>query len=337
MSRFPGPTSVWLACFLNLAIALAPANMLAVRLEGDPESQATLGATQQVEMPRAYTYSLFDINAASTTEGGNAASDVRPAGINRNGDIVGSADITIMGSVSRRGFVRTASSGGTRLADPAEGRIGAGNYATGINDAGEVVGYYAREERREHGYLWDGSAYVSFDVPGAAATFPSGINNRGQIAGYYRTEANHSKGFIKDGSSYTTIDIISGDVPHGTMIQGLNNVGQTVGFIVVSRGADSFASFAFVTDNGVFTLFNVPYTGSLQTIAYGINDSGLVTGTYFTGRVRRGFLRAPSGDFMEIDVPGALSTMPTGIRNDGTIVGYYWSGSIHCFTASPVW
>jgi len=42
--------------------------------------------------------------------------------------------------------------------------------ANGINNAGEIVGYYSigQGATLEHGFLFSGGIYTSFDVPGAA-------------------------------------------------------------------------------------------------------------------------------------------------------------------------
>ena len=62
---------------------------------------------------------------------------------------------------------------------------------TGINDDGEIVGYYGDSTGVLHGFVRtnDGS-FRNFDAPGASkhsdlGTSPMGINNAGQVTGYY--------------------------------------------------------------------------------------------------------------------------------------------------------
>src|SRR5262245_16553476 len=56
-----------------------------------------------------------------------------------------------------------------------------GASATGINDSGKIVGWYA-----SHGFLLDQSSYTRLDMPGSTGnTIASGINASGQIVGYY--------------------------------------------------------------------------------------------------------------------------------------------------------
>ena len=53
----------------------------------------------------------------------------------------------------------------------------AGTGASGINNRGQIVGFYSSD----HGFLLDHGSFTAIDVPGAIGTVPSGINERGQI------------------------------------------------------------------------------------------------------------------------------------------------------------
>ena len=57
---------------------------------------------------------------------------------------------------------------------------------TGINDAGQIVGYTSDWSGLEvHGFLKTDAGYRSFDYPGARTTQAYGINDAGQIVGSY--------------------------------------------------------------------------------------------------------------------------------------------------------
>ena len=58
--------------------------------------------------------------------------------------------------------------------------------ATGINDAGQIVGSFV-DSTGIHGFLYTGGSFTQIDVPGAFATQAFGINDAGQIVGYFRT------------------------------------------------------------------------------------------------------------------------------------------------------
>ena len=57
--------------------------------------------------------------------------------------------------------------------------------ATGINDAGQIVGSYYDTSHNIHGFLKSGGSFTRIDVPGATYTYSSGINNAGHIVGNY--------------------------------------------------------------------------------------------------------------------------------------------------------
>jgi probable HAF family extracellular repeat protein len=68
--------------------------------------------------------------------------------------------------------------------------------ANGINDAGQVVGYYG-DISGTHGFLLDvDGSYTTIDLPGARETIPSGINDAGQIVGSYVDAGGTHHGFL---------------------------------------------------------------------------------------------------------------------------------------------
>jgi hypothetical protein len=73
------------------------------------------------------------------------------------------------------------------------------------------------------------------------------------------------------------------------------------------------------TDNQYFT---VP--GSLQTVGFGMNNTGSVVGYYIdTAGMAHGF-RKDGDEYTTVDFPGAVGTLLTGINDSGAMVGYYF-------------
>jgi hypothetical protein len=120
------------------------------------------------------------------------------AGINNHRDIVGACN-----GRSPIGFVANPQSGSfTLLAVP--GALT--TWGTGINDLGQVVGFYANPveppfccflpPRHLHSFFWDRATgeYRTIDNPLAELvggwTRLTGINNKGQIVGHYNTLRN---------------------------------------------------------------------------------------------------------------------------------------------------
>ena len=92
--------------------------------------------------------------------------------------------------------------------------------ASGINNFGQVVGYYWEPDAEPtHGFLKDGNIYSSLDISNAAfsSTYPLAINNAGQIIVYTPGTA-----YLKEGESYTPIRHPFGQF---TYTAGINDAG----------------------------------------------------------------------------------------------------------------
>ncbi len=152
--------------------------------------------------------------------------------------------------------------------------------AFGINNAGQIVGFYKDSSGDVHGFLLDSGTFSSIDFPGATAESQAfGINNAGQIVGQY----DEMSGFLLDNGSFTTTDFPDADESEALDI---NNAGQIVGFYRVGR-----AVHGFLLENGSFTTIDFP--GAFATGSVGINDDSVIVGGYFDGRAERGYMATP--------------------------------------------
>jgi probable HAF family extracellular repeat protein len=201
----------------------------------------------------------------------------------------------------------------------------------GINDEGQIVGFFIDGTRDVHGFLLTAGrcsrrsdefaqrvfrkrhCFTTLDVPGTVTTEARGINNRGQIVGFsLGTAIGEQHGFLYSRGRFTQLDVPGASA---TAAEDINNTGQiTGGFSTVTQG------HGFLDTRGSFTTFDVP--GETETDASGINDLGQIVGSFRSdGNPRHGYLRDISGSLTSIDVPGATNTMASGINNAGQIVG----------------
>ena len=111
---------------------------------------------------------------------------------------------------------------------------GASLQATAINDRGDIAGNYGSD-----GFLLTrGGQFISLSAPGASATMALGVNNFDEVVGTYTVGSSTSAvmhGFTwTPQHGFTTVDD-----RHGigtTVINGVNDHGQLVGFYVDSAG-----------------------------------------------------------------------------------------------------
>jgi chitinase len=196
-----------------------------------------------------------------------------------------------------------------------------GTVATGINDAGDIVGYYYDSNVYTHGFLWANGAMNIVDYPQTQVhTSLYGINNCGAIVGqiFNNNGSTTLQSFVLAAKKFTVINY-PGSV--ATLAYGINDYGTVSGTYQV--GIDDYG---FVWSQGRFTAI----TGLMQHTAWvlGLNDLGDRVGYYFEGlgsqRQNVGFAYIKkSNELLTLSFPGAINTTATGINNLGQIVGFY--------------
>ena len=182
-----------------------------------------------------------------------------------------------------------------------------GTVATGINGTGQIVGTYNPDASSSHPFLYSAGTYTTLpDDPSATAgTQPTDINDAGQIVGNYGVVlAGHGvadHGFLYSGGTYTTIDdpLAGGASGQGTSANGINRLGQIVGYYVDSGGVQH--SFLY---NGTYTtLADDPSGQAGTTQAWDINAAGQIVGSYADASNHiHGFLYS-GGTYTTLDDP----------------------------------
>jgi hypothetical protein len=202
-----------------------------------------------------------------------------------------------------------------------------GQAANGVNDSGEIVGYYiVSGTTADHGYLRSGGKFINIAVPFSGAVGESAfmINNSGEIVGTWE-DATTSHGFLLSGTTYTSFDYPGAVF---TAALSVNNPGEIVGAYTDLSGV----THGFTLSGGTYASYDPP--GSTYTVTTGINDSGDIVGYYcLTSECAagngwpspQGFLLS-GGTYTTIMIPGATATWASDINNNGLIVGNYADG-----------
>jgi large repetitive protein len=236
----------------------------------------------------AGTHVFEDINGTFTSLPltGAASANTVAVGINNLDQIVGNIGGT-QAFVDTNGTISTFTD------------ANAVTLATGINDSGEIVGFFRDASLKIHGFLDINGHFTTLDVPSSLQstvnnpqTRALGINNAGEVVGFFQDFTVQNHGFLFNNGKFTTIDDPNAGtgIGQGTEATGINNAGEIVGFFTDASGH----THGFLDINGQFTTIDI--LGAKTTEALGINDRGQISG-FFTDAngVNHGFLLGVSG------------------------------------------
>jgi hypothetical protein len=158
--------------------------------------------------------------------------------------------------------------------------------ATGINDAGDVTGYYNPDGAygNYQGFILRGDTLTYLPVVPGWGIYPNDINNHGHVVGTtVEIETHQTFGFLYDGSQYHFIAH-----PESTYawVEGVNDHGHIVGNRFVLEWGDPNSEDGkiccwrgFLLKNGVFTTINGAKDG--ETSVSDINNRGVIVGTFY--------------------------------------------------------
>ena len=178
------------------------------------------GTFTTVDDPGFKFTQLLGINQSDTTAAGYWAHD--PTGLTRQ----------IAGTVS----------GGPSFTSPTFTNVNHllpknfNSQATGVNDAGSVVGFYQTTPNSHPlftAFVDNGGGITSFEFPGSTSTQALGVNDLGEIVGDYVGAGGEMFGFLWDKGAFSTIN------PPGatsSTANGINDLGHIVGFYTVADG-----------------------------------------------------------------------------------------------------
>lgn len=195
------------------------------------------------------------------------------------------------------------------------------SVVSGTNKWGTVVGSASPSGKNSYyeGFIRYANGSVKYFLPsGSIRTFLNARNDAGEIVGYWEDGAEVDHGFLMQGSTTTAIvdPSASTSFNRATRPTGINKWNTIVG--------------QFLPDNGMWTGFKRYSNGSFASLMYpkamgtypaGVNDAGMVVGTYYDANAMGHGFAYYKGQWASIDYPLGGGTGVLGIDNAGVILG----------------
>ena len=266
-------------------------------------------------------------------------------GVNNAGVIAGYfGDATI---VPNNGYTWTKSGGFT-----AENFSGAAQtQVTAINNTlsggtYDTAGFYVDSAGANHGFTQIGGTQTTVDNPLTSATPPFnqllGLNDHNIAVGFYNDSTGAAHGYEVDVTTkaFTPINLPSSFNATSVTTTGINNGGWISGFYTAAG-----VTHGFVDENGTFKSFDDPSGNGTNTSFFGLNNNGLVVGSYVNGSGNNGLVyNLTTNTWQTVNDPnqsftvafGVSGTFINGINDAGDLVGFYSDGThVNGMLATP--
>ena len=221
------------------------------------------------------------------------------------------------------------------------------NFALGLNDSGEAVGYsqVSTLSNRQAVYWQSGVRHSVSSNLGGHDTIGYGVNNSGQIVGT-STVAGDRDGhaFLWDKGTMTDLGMLPGAVPnvmdhYSSGAIAINDNGQVVGYSTTGTAT----RHAVLWQNGNITDLGLPSSDvspfALNSTAWAINNKGQVVGDYYsqdTSDARPALWQ--NGTMISLGMAtGWTAAVPHAINNSGQVVGYAQSNYSTATETAVLW
>lgn len=203
--------------------------------------------------------------------------------------------------------------------------------ARGINNSGEVVGYYQTTACSNYdlnvpncsteGFTFINNTYTTITVPNSTSTTVNGVNDLGDLVGFYTQADGTRHGFVwyhtgvietvdNPGSAYTTVPM------------GINKTGTVVGGVWGIGATGTFAEGGWQWTNGQFSVMNPggAVNGTCCQSVNGISNNGILEGQVFRRDYWEAWLKESTDqDFWKYK---GTDSFGTAVDDSGDVAGY---------------
>lgn len=194
--------------------------------------------------------------------------------------------------------------------------------ATGINDEGEIVGWYWRGEKKQ-AFVWKNHGLQLLMSPIGGDSMATGINNRSEIVGWFEVAPGVTHGFYFHKGRMIDLGSWGGRSSQAT---GISKRGDIIGFREKEIGGLVVKQGVQLPGRGRAELLRPP-AGFDNLVPLGVNDKGDITGSMWSSDRPYGFETAAfatrDGVVVNLQRPNCcFGTVGVAINNKGVVVGY---------------
>lgn len=152
-----------------------------------------------------------------------------------------------------------------------------------------------------HAYSYNSGVFTNLGMlPGGTQSEAIRVNGNGQIVGFSNSANSNIHAFLYSNGTMSDLGILSGGTV--SVATDINSSGEVVGFGNIATGS----THGFIYKNGTMVNLDdlLPANSGWTTLyAYGINDSGQVSGEGIHNGIRHAFLMTPQIIDLNLNVP----------------------------------
>ena len=216
----------------------------------------------------------------------------------------------------------------------------AATEARGINNNGEIVGFYKSVSCTDYdikvpscnvkGFKYSNGSFVKLMVPNSISTAILGVNDLGDLVGFYKKSDGSYHGFIWYHTNVIkTIDYPGTGKPgaSATVAFGVNRAGTVVGGLWgINPAFGTFPNGGWVWVNGSFSNMNPTPSNPAGPCCWSVNgiaNSGVIVGQAFDADFNQAWFKASTDQdfFLYPSGNSGLDTFATGVNSGNDVVG----------------
>jgi probable HAF family extracellular repeat protein len=194
---------------------------------------------------------------------------------------------------------------------------GNSSYASGLNDQGDVVGYYYTADWKKRAYLYTQGEMTELGSLGGGEALAEDINNAGQIVGKSRTADLYWQAFLWDSSTgMQNLGTLGGA---SSTAYAINESGQVAGHADTATGMSAFLY-------GGGAMADLGSQNYLQSAFFDINATAQAAGSFVIGGSNQNAFVYDGSTIIDLGSPLLDGSRAVAINDSQLVVGYSWGG-----------